>query len=76
MFASKSLVEHSLRGVIGVSAILAAIFVGRAPGGVAVIASLGLAAIALVVFRGCPICWTIGMVETMHHRFGPHRVEE
>jgi hypothetical protein len=75
MFASKSLVEHALRGVIGVSAIVAAVFVGRASGGVAVVASLVLAAIALVAFRGCPICWTIGMVETMHQRFGLERVE-
>ena len=75
MFASKSLVEHALRGVIGVSAIVAAVVVGRVPGGVAVVASLGLAAIALVAFRGCPICWTIGMVETMHQRFGPRSAE-
>ena len=76
MFASKSLVEHALRGLIGVSTIAAAIHVARAPGGVAVVASLGLAAIALVAFRGCPICWTIGMVETMRHQFRAHKGED
>ena len=71
MFASKSLVEHALRGVIGLSAISAAIVIGRETGVTALIASLALAAVALVSFRGCPVCWTIGMVETARSRFTP-----
>ena len=71
MFASKSLFEHALRGVIGIGAILAAIAIGRETGVIALIASLALAAVALVAFRGCPVCWTIGMFETVRKRLIP-----
>ncbi len=69
MFASKSLIEHGLRGIVGIAAIAAAIIVGREPGGAAVAGSLALGAVALVAFRGCPVCWTIGMFETARNRF-------
>ena len=75
MFASKSLVEHAIRGVIGLSAIAAAIIVGRQQGVAPLFASLALAAVALVAFRGCPICWTIGMFETARNRFGSGRTQ-
>lgn len=71
MFASKSLFEHVLRGVIGIGAIVAAIVIGRETGAVALMASLALAGVALVAFRGCPVCWTIGMFETARNRFTP-----
>lgn len=68
MFASKTLVEHGARGLIGFGGIVAAVIVGRQPGGVALAASLALAVFSLVAFRGCPVCWTIGAAETIRHR--------
>ena len=75
MSASKSLVEHAMRGVIGLSAIAAAIIVGREQGVAALFASLALAAVALLAFRGCPICWTIGIFETARNRFGSGKAQ-
>ena len=71
MFASKTLLEHGARGAVGIGAIISAVLIGQMPGPFAVGASLALAAIALMAFRGCPICWTIGMVETLRNRFWP-----
>jgi hypothetical protein len=28
-----------------------------------------LAGVSLLAFRGCPICWTIGFVETTYRKF-------
>ncbi len=66
VFASKSLKEHFLRGVLG----LAFLYVGYqliAPsqswlafgGG---FAFLGLSLWAL---RGCPVCWSVGLINTV-----------
>lgn len=64
-FASKSLAEHALRGIIGIGAIAWAISLGSTDAQWwALPAALGLGAIALLAFRGCPICWTIGLFET------------
>ena len=63
-FASKSVAEHVLRGVLGAMAILVAIKLGDANP----IASLGLGVLALVSFRGCPMCWVAGMVGTLQQR--------
>lgn len=63
MFASKTFIEHILRGIIGVFAIIFAIKIGNTSGAQAVIASLALGVAALFALRGCPICWTTGLVE-------------
>jgi hypothetical protein len=64
-FASKSLAEHALRGVIGIGAISGAIALGGTVSPWWTLpAALGLGAVALLAFRGCPICWTIGLFET------------
>lgn len=60
MFASKSLGEHLLRGLIGVAALTGA----AAYGGLGW-PLLVLLPAALVALRGCPACWTIGLVETV-----------
>jgi hypothetical protein len=61
VFASKSLVEHLARGLVGI-------------GGFAVTAVLAtshpwLALAALPVafwaLRGCPMCWTVGLAQTL-----------
>lgn len=67
-FASRTVTRHMARGVVG--AILIAMVVGRAPNQpvLTLMAALG----ALVAFRGCPMCWSVGLVETVlrRHRDG------
>ena len=63
-FASKSITEHVLRGVLGVVAILLAIKLAATYP----IFSVGLGVLALVSFRGCPMCWLAGMVSTLQQR--------
>ena len=60
-FSSRSLLEHLIRGAIGIAAIVLAVMLAQGsatPSGT--IGSLGLGLVALVAFRGCPMCWTIG----------------
>jgi apolipoprotein N-acyltransferase len=68
MFASRTLFEHAARGVFGFGAIWLAISLGRSAGTVATAASMALGLAALVALRGCPICWTTGLVEMVWSR--------
>lgn len=60
-FASTSLPRHLIRGAVGFGALIGAValipFIG--------LVSLVLAPIGLIAFRGCPTCWTIGLVQTI-----------
>jgi hypothetical protein len=61
MFASNTLVEHLLRGVVGIGAFaLAATLASSHP-----LLALTLLPVALVALRGCPMCWTMGLIETI-----------
>jgi hypothetical protein len=60
-FASASLGRHLARGAIGFGGVI---------GGLALIPVLGMAAlvlvpIGLVALRGCPMCWTMGLIQTL-----------
>ena len=60
MFASNTLSEHIFRGAIGIGALWIAVATSAThPWG-----SLVLGVVVLTAFRGCPICWTIGLFET------------
>jgi hypothetical protein len=61
MFGSKTILRHLARGAVGVGTM------GFALWGVAAHPWLPLAAlpIALVAFRGCPTCWTVGLMQTI-----------
>lgn len=61
MFASKSLTEHLLRGGVGAALIVLALLVAPSEP----IVSIAALALALVSLRGCPTCWTIGLVQTV-----------
>ncbi len=61
MFASKSVAEHVVRGVVGIGAFVAS---GRLAATEPIIALL-LVPVALVALRGCPTCWTVGLVQTI-----------
>ena len=61
MFASGSVLAHLLRGAVGIGALIASGLLVSSPSPVF---SLGLFAVALVAFRGCPMCWALGLVQT------------
>ena len=60
MFASNTLIEHLLRGAIGIGALWLAVAIAATHPW----SSFALGAVVLMAFRGCPICWTIGLLET------------
>jgi hypothetical protein len=69
MFASNTLSEHILRGAIGIAALGYALAIAEThPWG-----SLASGALALLAFRGCPICWTIGLFETARQQSMPQK---
>ena len=63
-FASRTVTRHLVRGGAGLTLLIWAVTDGGANGALRVVA--GLAAIAAL--RGCPMCWTVGLVETVAHR--------
>lgn len=68
LFASSSVTEHVLRGVVGlVLAVASLALVGDHPW-----ALLGLLG-AIVAWRGCPTCWLMGLGQTLSRR-GSDRV--
>ena len=61
MFGSRSLVWHLTKGAIGVAALIFALsMTTRYPWA----PLIGLP-VALLAFRGCPMCWTVGLIETV-----------
>ena len=69
MFASNTLTEHTLRGAIGIAALGYAVAIAETHPWV----SLALGTLVLVAFRGCPICWTIGLFETARRHASKYR---
>jgi hypothetical protein len=67
MFASHTLLEHILRGAVGIGALWFAIAIAAGHPW----SSLALGALVLLAFRGCPICWTIGLFETARRQWRP-----
>ncbi len=61
MFASKSLTEHLLRGVAGGGLFYSAYLLGTTSTALSLLFGLG----GLVALRGCPMCWTMGLIETL-----------
>lgn len=60
-FASTSVPRHLLRGAIGFGALIGSFLLlpVLGPG------SLLLAPLGLLALRGCPTCWTIGLIQTI-----------
>jgi hypothetical protein len=61
MFASQSLSIHILRGVVGFGSFILAYVLGNP------LAMIGLFVLGFVSLRGCPTCWTLGLIETIHN---------
>lgn len=68
MFESSTLVEHLVRGVMGIGALWAAIWIGTDAGWPGTVASLALGLLSLLAFRGCPVCWTLGLLSLASRR--------
>ena len=64
MFASKTVREHVLRGAAGIALIVVALNMAAQHW---VLSGAALLA-AVVSFRGCPMCWVVGLVETVVYR--------
>jgi hypothetical protein len=65
MFASPTIFGHLMRGVIAAALIAWALHASDPA--FAVIAIV----LAIVAMRGCPMCWTLGLVETIGNRLRP-----
>ena len=65
MFASQTLIEHILRGAVGIGALWLAVAIAASHPW----SSLALGVLVLLAFRGCPICWTIGLFETARQQW-------
>lgn len=60
VFASPSVTEHVLRGVLGLVLVVVAVaYAGSTPW------ALLLAIPAVVAWRGCPTCWALGLAATL-----------
>lgn len=60
VFASRSVTEHVVRGVVGLVLVVAALaYAGSTPW------ALLLAVPGMVAWRGCPTCWALGLAATV-----------
>jgi hypothetical protein len=64
MFKSDSVIEHVVRGIVGFGLLGVGLLYSPVLGWWTLVPLAG----ALVCFRGCPMCWTAGLVETVLHR--------
>ncbi|MEV4560052.1 hypothetical protein AB0K51_24095 [Kitasatospora sp. NPDC049285] len=60
-FAGSTLPRHLLRGAVGFGSLAAAVLLLPAVGPL----SLLLLPLGLFALRGCPMCWTLGLIETL-----------
>ena len=61
MFASRTVAGHLMRGLIAAALIAWALAHQSSDPGFAALAGIA----ALVAMRGCPLCWTMGLFETI-----------
>jgi len=69
IFASRSVTEHVLRGIIGLCLSYAALRCLAQPGLPNLASAVILEGFAIFAFRGCPMCWTVGMIHTVFGKF-------
>ncbi|GAA1080161.1 hypothetical protein [Kitasatospora arboriphila] len=60
-YASRSLPRHLVRGVVGFGSLIGAFALVPLIGPV----SLILLPVGVVALRGCPMCWTVGLMQTV-----------
>ncbi|MBS0449538.1 MAG: hypothetical protein JSR59_26805 [Proteobacteria bacterium] len=64
LFATRTLSGHQLRGAAAFGLLAMAVGLQHAHGAL----SLEVGLLALVLLRGCPMCWLIGLIETVRQR--------
>ncbi len=64
MFASKGIIEHLVRGIVGAGSVAAAVTLGPTQPWVIFVAI----PVGLVAWRGCPTCWAVGLLQTLAAR--------
>jgi energy-converting hydrogenase Eha subunit B len=64
MFASKTVAAHLMRGGLAAALIAWALLHTSSDPGFAAAAGV----LAVVVMRGCPLCWALGLFETIGER--------
>ena len=64
-FASRTLREQAGRGAGAVLLVLLAVWLGSMPRVVPVISALTCLTGAALLLRGCPMCWLVGLIETI-----------
>jgi len=69
-FASQSLAGHLLRGAVAFGLLYWAIGARHDSPLLALLAGAG----ALAAMRGCPVCWTIGLLETATQNYRKRRL--
>src|SRR4029077_10076053 len=69
LFATQTLTGHVIRGAVAFAVLCLAIEQQHSHP----VASLLAGLLALVAMRGCPVCWTIGLAETIRQRYGVTR---
>ena len=60
-FGNRTIGLHILRGVLGVAALYASL----STAGRTIWPSLVLLPAGLYFLKGCPLCWTVGLIETV-----------
>ncbi|MFD7558417.1 MULTISPECIES: hypothetical protein [unclassified Streptomyces] len=60
-YASATLTRHVVRGAIGFGSLIGALALLPLVGPVALL----LAPVGLLALRGCPMCWAIGLAQTL-----------
>jgi hypothetical protein len=63
-FCSRTVTRHLLRGLAGLVLVVWAFANAAAHPVLAIVAGIT----AIFAWRGCPMCWTIGLVETLARR--------
>lgn len=64
-FASSSVSIHLARGVFGIGAAALSLYLFGSGTGLGVASGAALSIAALILLRGCPMCWTVGLFETI-----------
>jgi hypothetical protein len=64
MFGSATMTEHILRGLVGIGAFVGAVMLSPS----SPLLGMLLLPVGLVALRGCPMCWTMGLVETIANK--------
>jgi hypothetical protein len=60
-FGNRTIGLHLARGILGVAALYGSLSIMRG----SFLPSLILLAAAIFLLKGCPMCWTLGLIETI-----------